>query len=139
VAADAGQAGIGGEQPRRLHDRSKVPGMSAPLLGDVSAVMALAERLAGVGQLDQAETPHDEPPTWTLAVSLGDIEGSCRDLLDDHLPRLVEASSPPEIVDALLDIHFDLQHIVYHLATTPRFRDLIDFAPPLHEEVKDAD
>lgn len=106
----------------------------ARLLADPTAVQNLAERLARVERLDRAETPFDEPPTWTLAVSLSDIEQACRELLDEHLPQLVAADSLSAVEESLRAIHFDLQHVVYHLATTPGLRDLIDSAPPFRED-----
>jgi hypothetical protein len=103
------------------------------LLGSHEARRVLAERLASVEWIDQEETPHDEPPSWTLATGLADIEASCRELLDRHLPELVCASSHSELSSALRGLRVDLEHVVYHVATTPALRSLIDNAPPFHE------
>jgi len=94
-------------------------------------VKALAERLSEIPWIDREETPYDEPPSWTLAMSYSDIEASCQKLLGLRFPALIQATSPEELSDVLLEIRLDLQHIVWHLATTPALRELIDDAPAL--------
>jgi hypothetical protein len=105
--------------------------MSERLLGSSDAVAALADRLSGLPYIENHASPHDEPPSWTLANSLDDIEGECRRLIDELLPQLVGAQTSSELASALVEIRIGLQHIVWHLATTPWSRDLIDDAPPL--------
>jgi hypothetical protein len=104
------------------------------LLGSAEAVNQLADRFSQIPYIAGQSSPHDDaPPSWTLANSLADIEGECRRLLDENLPRLVRATSSAELGSVLGEIRIGLQHIVYHLATTPELRSLIDNAPPLHE------
>jgi DNA-binding MarR family transcriptional regulator len=105
-----------------------------PLLGSTDAVTALADRLSQIAYVERQPTPHDEPPSWTLADSLRDIELEFRRLLDEQLPGLIHARSANQLEEALAEIRMSLQHVVYHLATTPYLRGLIDDAPPLFED-----
>jgi hypothetical protein len=107
--------------------------MDEGLLDSAEAVAALAERLSNLAYVEDQATPHKEPPSWTLADGLRDIESECRRFLDERLPLLV-SSSGAELDLALAELRVGMQHIVYHLATTPWSRSLIDEAPPLFEE-----
>jgi hypothetical protein len=94
------------------------------LLGRPGAVPALAEKLKRLSYIDRAHTPFDEPPSWTLAIGLEHIEGSCREY-GDQLRALLRAEAPDEIEDALVQIREELRHVVWHLTSTPYFRDVI--------------
>jgi hypothetical protein len=103
------------------------------LLGRPGAVPELTEKLRRLSYIDRAHTPHDEPPSWTLATSLEHIEDSCR-AYDDHLRTLLGAETGDEIEDALVQIREEFRHVVWHLKSTPYFRDLILFALAEDEE-----
>ena len=64
-------------------------------------VTALAERLKRLDYTDRAETPFEEPPSFTLATGLEHLQDSSVEYLD-HLGTLLAAETPRDIEDALV-------------------------------------
>jgi hypothetical protein len=66
-----------------------------------------------------------EPESWTLAISMKDLEESFVKFLDEQLPQLVnENLTGSEINDLLLDIGEEFRHILYHIKD-PKFYEYL--------------
>lgn len=87
---------------------------------------ALAVRLAAIPQIrDLSDSTHDE--AWTLAQSLIDLADSSRGYLE-ALPALLSPdASGDTLLQMLMEVALDLQHMLYHLED-PRFLRRL-FAP----------
>ena len=89
--------------------------------------LQLTEKLSNVRGVHAAGAAESgEPPEATLAHALADIEEECRAFVDEYLPRLLDATSPDDLVGALTDIRDGLRHLVYHLNDSPYLRDILD-------------
>jgi hypothetical protein len=86
----------------------------------------LTERLKKIGAVSQFDRP-EEPQAATLAHSLKDLEKSFREILDTHLPKLLdETIQDDELNDVLLDIGEELRHVLYHIKDPRYFSYLHD-------------
>jgi hypothetical protein len=85
-------------------------------LAEWSALVArLTEKLADSPMIYRRAPEHDEPPEVILAHNLADIDEECRALTSRYLPSILNAASPDELDDALIDLRVGLQHLVYHI------------------------
>lgn len=93
-------------------------------------VKSLAERLAAISSIASLSTATQNEP-WTLAVSLVDIANSSQTYLE-RLPRLLDPElQGDELLQLLLELTSELEHMLYHLED-PRFlRQLFE---PLRED-----
>lgn len=88
--------------------------------------MRLAQQLEKVQAVrSSAPTVAGEGPEWKLAHALTDIDDSAVEY-QPALERLLTASTPDEIADALQDIVEILCHIAYHLADPPYLREWLE-------------
>ena len=71
------------------------------IIKDAEAVKALAERLSQCKEVVKFNQGEDDE-AWTLAHAFQDIEESCRNLLDNLLPRLVKAQTTSSEMQELL-------------------------------------
>lgn len=68
----------------------------------------------------------DEPAEATLAHALADIDEECRTFANEYLPRVMNATNPDELDDALADLREGLRHLVYHVNDSPYLRMILD-------------
>jgi alkanesulfonate monooxygenase SsuD/methylene tetrahydromethanopterin reductase-like flavin-dependent oxidoreductase (luciferase family) len=86
----------------------------------------LAQQLEQVSAIRSSAAAADgEGPEWTLAHALADIDEAATEY-QPALERLVAASTPDEIADALQDALEALRHIAYHLADPPYLREMLE-------------
>jgi alkanesulfonate monooxygenase SsuD/methylene tetrahydromethanopterin reductase-like flavin-dependent oxidoreductase (luciferase family) len=86
----------------------------------------LAEQLAQLPAVrSSAPEVKGEGPEWTLAHALTDIDQASAEY-QSVLERLLAASTPDEIADALQDAVEALRHIAYHLADPPYLREMLE-------------
>ncbi|SRR6266487_5813844 len=93
--------------------------MQSKLPRSPEQVRSLADRLAAIPSIARLSTSnHNEP--WTLAHSLADIADSS----EAYLERLPAALRPDvrgeDLVQLLIDLGAELEHMLYHLED-PRF------------------
>jgi hypothetical protein len=67
-----------------------------------------------------------EPAEATLAHALADIDEECRAFVNAYLPRVMRATDPDELDEALADLREGLRHLVYHLNDSPYLRVILD-------------
>lgn len=92
----------------------------------INKFMGLGELLARVPAVQQAGAPREgEDSASTLAHALADIDGEFRAYVDEHLPRLLAATTPGEAEEALWDVRESLRHVAYHLVDSPYLRTLV--------------
>ncbi|MEX0630209.1 MAG: hypothetical protein WEE67_10715 [Chloroflexota bacterium] len=92
----------------------------------------LMEKWASLKDFSADDRP-DEPGAWNLVYNLRHIEGSCRALLDSHLPNLTGVSEKDALMLALADIGVELTHLLWHIRNLRAFGDLTDsLGPPDH-------
>ena len=91
------------------------------ILKTAAIVKQLAERLSECLEVTRYNSDqHNE--AWALAVSLSDIEASCRTFLKEQLPHLAgDNLTPAEAYEVLLDIGEEFRHILYHIIEQPMF------------------
>jgi len=107
--------------------------MNAPSenpLASGEAMKALAERLKRCPQIAKlTDEVHSE--AWTIAHSLSDLADSS-EAFRKLLPRLVDESiEGDELVQRLIEVVNELQHMLYHLEDPRFFRQLLG---PLRED-----
>lgn len=111
--------------------RTRAPPLGYGKLSDVGRDWAekyqqLAERLAEVRAIKASAPSRDgEGPEWTLAHALADIEEACAEY-PAALQKILGASTPEEVTDALLEVVEVLGHMSYHLADPPYLRQLLE-------------
>lgn len=94
--------------------------MANRLLAEVSAWNSLAAKLSQVPEVCRYDDK-GEKEAETVVHALADLEQSFRRILDDQLPRLIEAPPTPSVLhDLLLEIGEELRHIQYHIRD-PKF------------------
>ena len=96
-----------------------------------SAIKSLADRLSRIPQIaNLSDERHNEP--WTLAISLASLAEA-----GNVVSRRIESSMIPgqlegdDLLQAVLDLSTELQHVLYHLED-PRF--LRRLFKPLRDE-----
>ena len=93
-------------------------------------VKSLAERLEALPAISSLSTAKESEP-WILAHSLIDIADASEAYLD-RLPALLDSNLQGEdLVQLLIELSNDLQHVLYHLED-PRF--LRELFAPLRED-----
>jgi hypothetical protein len=70
----------------------------------------------------------DEPAEAMLAHALADIDEECRAFANEHLPRVMNATNPDELDEALTDLREGLGHLVYHVHDSPYLHQILDWA-----------
>jgi hypothetical protein len=99
-------------------------------LSSTAAVKALAARLERCPQIASLND-EDHNEAWTLAQSLSDLAASSAAYLK-VLPTLVdERLEGNELVQRLIDVVNELQHMLYHLEDPRFFRQLLE---PLRQD-----
>ena len=86
-------------------------------------------RLAKVLELSPAvrgKNRHGENESETLASALAGIEESSSRVLNDLLPRLIEATDGEAVTNLLHDIGEELRHVIYHSRDPERWMYLFD-------------
>jgi hypothetical protein len=100
--------------------------MKRKILLSAEKVKSLSEKLSKCKNVTKYDET-GEPESWTLAISMKDLEESFVKFLDKQLPRLVnENLSSSEINDLLLDMGEEFRHILYHIKDPKFFKYLND-------------
>ncbi|MFI5247680.1 MAG: hypothetical protein ACHQWV_03910 [Nitrospirales bacterium] len=87
----------------------------------VEDVKQLAEKLSQCPKVAHSGE-NLKAEAWGLADSIAQVEGSMREFLEDHLPKLKQENlSPSDTFDLLLDIGGEFRHILYHVLEQQSF------------------
>jgi len=99
------------------------------ILHDTDAIGDLAEILKALPSVNKLDTK-EEPQSWALAYTFGELEMSFRKFTDELLPRLVESTRKPEETKVILDdIGDEFRHILYHMYDSGYYAYLRELSP----------